>query len=160
VERLEQLLPQAEVVHLAAHGISSPAAEGLLLFASGGEEHSARGGEKTVLWDASHIRSMLFRNAKLVVLSACSSGKNSRSRSEIHGGLVRALFAAEVPNVVASRWDIDSAVTRQFMDSFYSELVSSGSVALAVAYAESQMREKRHMEHPHYWAGFAAMGRG
>jgi CHAT domain-containing protein len=79
---------------------------------------------------------------------------------EIRGGLVRALLAAGVPNVVASRWNINSKFTRSFMDVFYSQLIHGSSASSAVAWTELQMREKLHKEHPYYWAAFAVVGRG
>jgi CHAT domain-containing protein len=74
--------------------------------------------------------------------------------------LVRAILAAGVPNVVASRWNVDSKLTSKFMNEFYSQLIHGSSVSSAAASAEQQMREKLHREHPYYWAPFAVIGRG
>lgn len=158
VDRLERLLPQAEIVHLAAHGLIMDGTEGLLLFA--GRKNVGASAQDTVLWGAEHARPELFSRANLVVLSACSSGKSTKSRLEVHGGLVRALLGIGVPNVVASRWNVDSTLTVGFMDEFYSHLIHGSSVSSALASAEEQVRTKLHKEHPYYWAAFAVIGRG
>ncbi len=157
IDRVETLLPQAEIAHLAAHGIVTSQSEGLLLFA--GKEAGVSASD-TVLWDAARVRPELFQRAKLVVLSACSSDPSTKNRLEIHGGLVRAILAARVPNVVASRWNVDSKLTARFMDEFYSQLIHGRSASSALALAEEEIREKLHREHPYYWAAFAVIGRG
>jgi CHAT domain-containing protein len=157
VSRLETFLPKAEIVHLAAHGIVTSQNEGLLLYAG---KDTAASTDDTVLWSASHVRLELFQRAKLVVLAACSSGQNMQSRTETRGGLVRALLAARVPNVVASRWNVNSKFTSDLMAEFYLQLTRGSTVSSAMAAAAMQMRGKLHKAHPYYWAAFAVVGRG
>ena len=151
VASLEQFLPKAEVVHIAAHSASTSNHEGLLLLSG-----SAQG--DTTIWDSQRIKPSLLRHAQLVVLSACATGRSAALRNETRGTLVRAILAAGVPQLVVTRWDIDSAATRRFMGRFYSELLSGEPVLEAFQRAQVALLNERSMNHPYSWAGIALFG--
>ncbi|MBZ5489589.1 MAG: CHAT domain-containing protein [Acidobacteriia bacterium] len=95
----------------------------------------------------------------LVVLAACSSGFSENGL----GGpdsLVRSLLAGGVPNVIASRWDVDSQSTGELFESFYTFLAQGETPARALQHARRAFR-KAHPErtHPYYWAGFYLTGK-
>jgi CHAT domain-containing protein len=68
------------------------------------------------------------------------------------------MLAAGVPNVIASRWDVDSAQTRQFIRAFYDALFSGKVAGAALRDAELQLMRDPETKHPYYWAAFAAFG--
>jgi CHAT domain-containing protein len=145
-------LPEAEVFHFVGHAISDFAREGLL-FASANQTGQAE------IWGSEQITDGLFTRSKLVVLAACSTGKNYHDRRESHGEFVRTVLAAGVPHVVASRWDVDSEATAMFMHHFYVALLSGQSVSAALQLAASDLQSVSNTQHPYYWAAFAAFGR-
>jgi CHAT domain-containing protein len=73
--------------------------------------------------------------------------------------LVRGFLRAGVPQVIASRWNVDSAATAAFMDEFYSELLAGGSLAGVLTGAAGKIRSNPDMSHPYYWAAFTGFGR-
>ncbi len=150
---MEAALPGVDVLHFVGHAISNAQREGLLLFKSSGDNE-----KETTIWSAERVNSALFRNAKLIVLSACSTGQNYRGRKEVHGKLVHALLQAGVPVVVGSRWDIESSPATQFMNRFYSALASNQSVSWSLHEAELATRNTAKTSHPYYWAAFSAFG--
>jgi CHAT domain-containing protein len=154
-EKMESFLPQAHIVHYVGHAVSSPKMEGLLVFAS-----STSGKKSSVLWGANRVSPKLFAQSKLVVLSACGTGKSYRGRKKINGELMRSIFASGVPDIVASRWNVDSSATKEYMDAFYSNLLAGRSASSAVQQAETEMRTRPDRRHPCYWAAFTIFGRG
>jgi CHAT domain-containing protein len=73
--------------------------------------------------------------------------------------LVTAFLQAGTQNVVASRWNVDSVATADFMDLFYARLLSGASVADALQGATMTLRKAPEHAHPYYWAAFGVFGR-
>ena len=73
--------------------------------------------------------------------------------------LALAFLTAGVPQVVASRWDVDSAATATLMRAFYQHYVAGGSAAHALQAAAGKLRASPATGHPYYWAAFDAFGR-
>jgi CHAT domain-containing protein len=151
--QVEASLPAAGIFHFSGHAISTGRQEGLLLF-----KESSNGREAGV-WGAQRINPTLFKNVQLAVLAACSTGQGNHGRIETHGDVVRRILLAGVPHVVASRWDVDSSTTMQFMNLFYDQILSGKQVSTAVQMSEAALRNRPETEHPYYWAAFASFGR-
>ena len=94
---------------------------------------------------------------KLAVFSACGSAKTSELSDS--DSLVTAFLQAGANNVVASRWNVDSIATADFVDLFYGSLLSGASAADALQSAATAFRKMPGRAHPYYWAAFAAFGR-
>ena len=137
-------IPQVGVFHFAGHAFSSSARSGLLL------------------WDAmlttTALQGVDLSRLQLVVLSACDTQDGSIGSVESSESLVGHFVRAGVPYVVASRWKVDSAASRQFMDLFYAELLHGKSVANAISHTQSQLRSHTNTEHPFYWSAFTVFG--
>jgi CHAT domain-containing protein len=73
--------------------------------------------------------------------------------------MVRRLMGARVPEVVASRWQIDSTATSRLMNEFYRNLIAGDTVSDALTTASRNLRTEPGFAHPYYWAGFSAFGR-
>jgi CHAT domain-containing protein len=97
----------------------------------------------------------LFKHSQLVVLAACSTGKDLGLLDT--NGLVRGFLAAGVPAVVASHWNVDSETTSTLMIAFYQNLAQGRGVAQAMSGARAEVLKSR--AHPYYWAGFSLFGR-
>lgn len=99
---------------------------------------------------------------QLAVLAACSTGLTSTGTSPSPldtSSLVAAFQAGGTPRVIASRWDVDSNVTTELMNSFYSNLKNGKSVPRALFEARKEIFRSPERRHPYYWAGFVLNGR-
>jgi CHAT domain-containing protein len=147
VTRAEVLaqLHDARLLHFAGHAFAGFNRVGLVL------------GPASLL--SSHdIAALGLRNLKLAVLSACDTANGDEGTSADGDSLARTLVAAGVPNVVASRWRVDSNVSRQLMRVFYSNLLSGKSPAESLRAARAAIRSIPAYQHPYYWASFAVFG--
>ena len=98
-------------------------------------------------------------DARLVVLSACETGRGRVRAGEGTIGLSWAFALAGSPTVVASHWKVDERSTSDLMVAFHRNLRASDTdVAAALrSAARGLMRDPRY-RHPFYWAGFFAVG--
>ncbi len=92
-------------------------------------------------------------NTKLVVLSACETGKGAIQGSEGTFGLKRALKLAGVDNMIVSLWKVPDDATMEMMTLFYKELAKTKLPVSAFETAQKAMRNKYSSE-PQKWAGF------
>jgi CHAT domain-containing protein len=67
---------------------------------------------------------------------------------------------AGVPQVMASRWNVDSRATAVFMNAFYDRLLKGQPAAVAIRAIASDIRKRPVGAHPYYWAAFSLYGRG
>jgi CHAT domain-containing protein len=110
--------------------------------------------------DSSLIRSHPPRAARLAVFSACATGKKSEGWNHGMGDIVSALASVGVPDVVATRWQIDSNSAIPLMDSFYKNLAAGQTVPQALTSARLALMRNPRYRHPYYWAAWYASGRG
>ena len=131
------------VFHFAGHASNLSVKPGLLLF------------DATLT-----VRTLEDANPskmQLAVLSACDTEDGAGlpgDSNSVAGHLIR----IGVPRVVASRWNVDSNSTREFMRLFYDHLLSGTTVEKAIYEAQSAMRAQRDRLHPFFWAAFTAFG--
>jgi CHAT domain-containing protein/cytochrome c-type biogenesis protein CcmH/NrfG len=142
-------LPEAGVFHFAGHSVSAPGRTGLML-----------NGEKALasLLDASTVRKLDLKRLQLAVLSACGTASGSGGSSGFNN-VTGSFLRAGVPHVVASRWAVDSAETRSFVEDFYHNTLSGQPVSEALRQTERKMLANPRTSHPYYWSAFAAYGR-
>ena len=149
-----QRLPRARVFHFVGHALSGSPYRGLILPATG----ATGGARDAVLLDSNTIEHVSMSHCWLAVLSACSTAGAEDAIAD-PADLAGAFLRSGVANVVASRWNVDSAVTRVFMTSFYSELNQTDAIAHALQIAAAEIRRNPRTSHPHYWAAFDSFGR-
>lgn len=137
-------MAQARLIHLAAHGVHR---EDQPLFSA-----MRLGDRDLTAFDL--LQSPL--RADLVVLSGCSTGLASAEDGAEVEGFVEALLAAGARSVIASLWDVDDRITRDWMVAFYSSLQDGSSARDAYRLAVDETR-RRH-PHPAHWAAFAFFG--
>ena len=148
---VKQQLSQAEVFHFVGHTGTADGRTGLV-FASAKQKRESAG-----IFDSSALDSASLPRLKIAVLSACSTETGSERNTLDPEGLARAFLRAGTPHVVATRWNIDSAVSSRLVQAFYDSLLSGEKVPAALALAEARVRKKE--AHPYYWAAFDAIGR-
>ncbi len=144
-------LPAAAVFHFAGHSLATPSKTGLMLI---GESRS----DPPLLLDADDLRKLPLPNMRLAVLSACSTA-SSNGGSDGFNSVTEALLRAGVPNVVASRWSVDSVEARAFVEDFYRGALSGQSVSDAIRLTSRKTLANPRTSHPYYWSAFAAYGR-
>jgi CHAT domain-containing protein len=126
----------------AAHAVEAedPASDGLLT----GEE----------------AETLNLFGTRLVVLSACDSGRGSVKTGQGVYGLRRAFFVAGAETVVTSLWQIHDGATQGLIERYYRLLLAAPNPSGRVSGLSSAMKEmKAERSHPYYWAPFVAVGR-
>ena len=161
-------LATATSIHFAGHAAQRDGATRLLLApakTAPGATSPAGAGRKEASPDTPWLDSDLLRRhppraTRLAVFSACSTGKKEEGGNHGMGDIVDTLAALGVPEVVATRWQIDSASAVPMMDAFYGGLAKGLSVAQALTAARQSLVRDSRYRHPYYWAAWYASGTG
>jgi CHAT domain-containing protein len=152
LDAVEQFRPATELFHFAGHGFSNSGNGGLLL--SPGQSDAEEAG----ILDGPRMAQQDWKRCRLAVLAACSTGTGEEHGPVNPESLVRGLLWAGVARVVASRWNVESDSSAQFMDRFYTHLLSGQNAAAALQLAARALREDKATRHPYFWAGFQDFG--
>ena len=137
---------QADVLHLACHGefrADNPRFSAL---------HLGEG-----LLTAADVEAQRLP-ARLVVLSACETGRTRAAAGDEGLGLVRAFQLAGARDVVASLWAVDDEATAHFMASFYGAW-AHGMVDVGRALQQARHAVRARWPHPFHWAAFQGYAR-
>jgi CHAT domain-containing protein len=148
-------LRRAQVVHFAGHaGKGNTPGSGYLLLAPDAEARSPGPlyGYEIGPSDAARTRA--------VVLAACRSGAGTEQQLEGALSLARYFLAAGAPNVVASLWDIDDAVSSSFFVSFHRNLLAEEDPVVALRSTQLSLLHgsDADLAHPASWTGFVSIG--
>ncbi len=100
---------------------------------------------------AQELSNVDLRKAKLVVLSACETGLGDIKGSEGVFGLQRGLKQAGAGSIIMSLWRVPDKETSEFMQVFYSNLLSMKEIRQAFVSTQKTMQKKYD---PYYWAAF------
>ena len=139
-----------DVVHLSVHGKFN-AAEPLLSYLELGT-----GGTDDGRLTAAEMFGLPLAKSRIVVLSACETGRAEATHANELIGMQRALIYAGAPALVLSQWQVDSEATARWMQAFYEAgrtqaLPDAARTALRAVKALPQYR------HPYYWAAFTML---
>jgi CHAT domain-containing protein len=148
VETLSRELPSAVVFHFAGHALTEAGQTGLVL----------NGSDGIGIWNSASLRNLDLHKCRLAVLSACATSTMDGWGVADPGNLARAFLSAGVSHVVASRWPVNSDVTRHLMAAFYESLRKGNPVARALRDARTNIRQTAATNHPYYWAAFSTFG--
>jgi len=143
---LSEKAAQADVFHFSGHAETSVASAGLVSASFG-------------VLDKSQLDAFSRGRTELAVLSACSSARGTGGHFDDGDSMVRRLMGAHIPDVVASRWEVDSGSTAMLMKVFYFELLSGKPASDALGAAMRRVRGQPEYSHPYYWASFSVFGR-
>ena len=142
------LLPNAQIIHLATHGILNDIQglkSGLALAPSSSGDGLLR---------AEEILELKL-NAKLVVLSACDTGRGRITGDGVIG-LSRSFISAGVPSVIVSLWAVPDAPTAFLMTEFYNNLQTNPDKAIALR--QAMLTTLKQHPNPRNWAAFTLIG--
>jgi CHAT domain-containing protein len=96
--------------------------------------------------------------SRIVVLSACETGRAEATHANEILGMVRALLFAGAGTLVLSHWEVDSAATALWMQTFY-QAALTGPVQEAARAALVKVKSTPQFSHPFYWGAFAMVSR-
>lgn len=155
------------VVHIASHTLINEQIPLLSAILLSDEKQSVPNlkGKNAHVFDgklqAAEIYQLSFPQTRLVVLSSCRSALGNNSQGQAIGALAQAFFAAKVPSVIASLWDIDDAKSAELMLAFHqyhkTQLLGF-SQALRLAQCSFLYGNDADKRHPYYWAAFQLFG--
>jgi CHAT domain-containing protein len=157
-----QLAPKSTVVHLATHGLideEHPMQSAVVLAPEGRDDG---------LLTVKDILQLPSLKAKLVVLSACQTGRGKITGDGVIG-LSRSFIIAGTPAVMVSQWNVDDVMTEYQMVAFYKEFLKNMGKARALRKAQLEtiaILEKggsttggtNTRANPRYWAAFQMIG--
>jgi CHAT domain-containing protein len=150
-------LQQFQIVHFATHALidsEHPRLSGIFL-STVKEDGKPQNGFITM----NDVYNLKLSTARVVVLSACSTGLGKDVKGEGLIGLTRGFMHAGSKSVVASLWKVDDRATATFMNRFYSGMLVKGlTPAAALKDAKLSMQKEKRWEAPYYWAGFVLHG--
>jgi CHAT domain-containing protein len=153
-ENFLRLSVSKDVLHFAGHAVvdvESPRRSVLLFAGSSAEALEPLSlGE---LFDAG------LGNARLVVLSACRAQDSLAEDREGLLGLAGAFFAAGVPEILASPWDVNDRSALPVMLAFHREYRKQGSAGMAFRKAVLELLRSGSSEErsPASWGGFTVI---
>lgn len=162
-------LSRYSIVHIAGHILinsQSPLQSSILLAEENSQSlRGVKGHEITSdgTLQALEIYQMKLPAAKLVVLSGCQSAVGDHNRGEALSLLTQSFFAAGVPTVIASLWEVDDAASAEMMYSFhYNRRVKQQQLGEALSQALRSLAYENDSKrrHPYYWAAFILSGNG
>ena len=166
--RVAARLTTASAIHFAGHAAQQDGATRLLL----APQNAARAGTGAAganpdrpsldhpYLDSDFLSKHPPRAARLAVFSACSTGRREAGWNHGMGDIVDTLASLGVPDVVATRWQIDSGSAVPMMNAFYSGLAKGLSVPQALTAARQSLIRDPRYRHPYYWAAWYASGDG
>jgi CHAT domain-containing protein len=149
---LLQAIRDADLFHFTGHAI--PTSEGSVLVLQ-----AKNPGETPDGMDALWLQKADLKRTRLVVLSACSTAGANDVTFSGASNLARAFLTHGVPQVIATRWSLDSVAARQLMNLFYSNFLSGSPAEEALRQAREEFRKKDGYSHPYYWAAFSVFGK-
>jgi CHAT domain-containing protein len=141
-----------DVIHLSVHG-KFDAGEPLLSYLSLG-----RGPDDDGRLTAAEMFGLPLEKSRLLVLSACETGRAEATHGNEIIGMVRSLIFAGAGTLVVSYWKVDSEATAVWMQTFY-EVGASRPLPEAARAALLKVKSNPAYSHPYYWAAFTMVGR-
>ena len=98
--------------------------------------------------------------ARLVVLSACSTGEGEFNKGEGVMSLARGFVYAGTPSIVMSLWEVEDKSGAELMKNFYKNLLrgQSKSEAMRNAKLTGIKNARPENSHPFFWSSFVVMG--
>ena len=132
---IRNAIPTADLLHFATHGNLSANAPLQSSIALANQEKLS----------LAELMSLQLK-AKLVVLSACDTGKGDQTGGDEVMGLTRGLLAAGAQSALVSLWPVDDAATALMMQQFYTHLLDRKTPADALRLAQAYMVKSQTAE--------------
>ena len=152
-KKVSELIPEASIIHIAAHGDEQT---GHIFLAPEASKPIAHQTSSSYLLTQSDILKSRL-TARLVVLSCCHTGKGKVS-SEGVLGIARSFLGAGASCVLVSLWPIDDKFTKLFMTAFYEKILEGKFACLALKETMNEFQRSGKYKSFMFWAAFEIMG--
>ena len=148
-----ELMPEASIIHIAAHGDEHT---GHIFLAPDASKSTTHQTSSSYLLTQSDILKCKL-TARLVVLSCCNTGKGEVS-SEGVLGIARSFLGVGASSVLVTLWKIDDKFTKLFMAAFYKKILAEKSVCLALKETMNEFQKSGKYKSFSFWGAFEIMG--
>jgi CHAT domain-containing protein len=148
--RVLQLVRDADVIHLACHGVSFSNYPELSYL------HIAGSPDAPQPWFVEDVLRVPM-SPRLVVLSACDAGTAVALPGKEYVGFPGVFLVADTKTVIAPLWAVPDTSTAVLMKAFYAES-RHRSPSSALRAAQEVVRANPATAHPLHWAGFEVFG--
>ena len=148
-----EVIPEASIIHIAAHGDEKTGHIFLALETSKSPAHQTS--SSYVLTQSDILKCKL--TARLVVLSCCNTGKGQVS-SEGVLGIARSFLGAGASSVLVTLWRINDMFTKLFMTVFFKKILEEKSVCLALKETMNEFQRNGEYKSFKFWAAFEILG--
>jgi CHAT domain-containing protein len=162
-ENAVKQVKKTNILHIATHGFFKPESNVLEnpLLRSGlvlaGVKIGQSAGDDGVL-TALETTNLNLVGTKLVVLSACDTGKGDIKIGQGVYGLRRALVIAGSESQLISLWKVSDDATKDLMVAYYGRLQKGEGRSEALRQIQLGMLKGEKQKHPFYWASFIPSG--
>ncbi|WOB68404.1 tetratricopeptide repeat protein [Microcystis aeruginosa LE3] len=162
-ENAVKQVKKPNILHIATHGFFKPESNVLEnpLLRSGlvlaGVTIGQSAGDDGVL-TALETTNLNLVGTKLVVLSACDTGKGDIKIGQGVYGLRRALVIAGSESQLISLWKVSDDATKDLMVAYYGRLQKGEGRSEALRQIQLGMLKGEKQKHPFYWASFIPSG--
>lgn len=153
-KRFLGLLKHVAIFHYAGHSATSGNGSALAL-----RQRDPSGLERIVSLGSDDLEGTRLDRVRLAVLSACQTDRGQGEHWLDRDNIAVTLLGAGIPEVVATRWDIDSGATTSLMEAFYANVSQGLTVPQSLRYAAEKTRQLPQYQHPYYWAAFSSLER-
>ncbi|MDB9506568.1 CHAT domain-containing protein, partial [Microcystis aeruginosa CS-338/01] len=162
-ENAVKQVKKPNILHIATHGFFKPESNvienpllrsGLVL---AGVKIGQSAGDDGVL-TALETTNLNLVGTKLVVLSACDTGKGDIKIGQGVYGLRRALVIAGSESQLISLWKVSDDATKDLMVAYYGRLQKGEGRSEALRQIQLGMLKGEKQKHPFYWASFIPSG--
>ncbi|MFN7218041.1 tetratricopeptide repeat protein, partial [Microcystis sp.] len=162
-ENAVKQVKKPNILHIATHGFFKPESNvienpllrsGLVL---AGVTIGQSAGDDGVL-TALETTNLNLVGTKLVVLSACDTGKGDIKIGQGVYGLRRALVIAGSESQLISLWKVSDEATKDLMVAYYGRLQKGEGRSEALRQIQLGMLKGEKQKHPFYWASFIPSG--
>jgi CHAT domain-containing protein len=143
------------IVHLATHAVTNldnPSASYISFFPSAGKR-----AEDFLFLD--EIYSLRMDSCRMIVISACETGKGELVRNEGVMSFARAFLYAGCPSTINTLWKADDRSTAEIIKGFYTYLDAGETKSKALQKAKLDFIRRNPMyRSPAYWSDIVIMG--
>ena len=154
-QRVLNLMPNASIIHIAAHGYEQSGH----IFLAPESDKPNDGAHPILSFDLLTQSNVLGckLSARLVVLSCCHTGTGKLS-SEGVLGIARSFLGAGANSVLVTLWQIDDRFTKEFMKVFYEKIFDEKSVCLALKETMNKFQRSEKYSSFLFWSAFEIIG--
>jgi len=150
--RLLASMPEAEVIHIAAHAMANVRDASLSVMLLTPAAHDAG------LLSVHDVARLRLQRSPVVVLAGCQTAVEATAHRGSTTSFALAFLAAGARSVAGTLWNVDDAVARDFSVAFHHDVSRGMSPPIAARNAQLAVMKARGRDQFRAWAGFQSYG--